>query len=266
MPIVVLAPATIEGGITPRASACVMRRGVRPSGWRLPATTRAVLGSITSPAAFTATNAAMRTPSTARLAVPMPPFIACAMPNILPTVAPAPAPTLPCAGALRRCGFTGGESGLRIGPHARIAEPEVEQHRGRHDRNSRRADRKTVAMLVEPTHHAAGGIEPERAAAGQQQRVHLVDEVARHQQIGLARAGCRAAHIDTAGDAGFAQHHRAAGGPARVGVVADLQPCDVGDRTGERCHGDKPTAWSSTTSARRDRRHRRATRKQRAGG
>ena len=85
-------------------------------------------------------------------------------------------------------------------------------------------------------------------------------------QIGLARAGCRAAHVDTAGDAGFAQHHRAAGGPTGVGVVPDLQSRNVGDRTGERCHADKTTAWSSTTSARRDRRHRRAARKQRAGG
>ena len=162
----------------------------------------------------------------------MPPFIACAMPNSLPTVAPAPAPTLPCAGGRGRRGLAGGVAGLRVGPDARIAEPQVEQHRRRHDRHARRADREAVAALVEPAHHAAGGVEAERAAAGEQHRVHALDQVAGREQVGLARAGRGAAHIDAAGRARFAEHDGAAGRPPRVGVVADAAgPADIGDRT-----------------------------------
>ena len=177
----------------------------------------------------------------------MPPFIACAMPNILPTVAPAPAPTLPCAGACVDAASQAAKPACASGRTR--ASPSQRSNSTAAGTIGTRAGPigKAVAVLVEPAHHAAGGIEAERAAAGQQQRVHLVDEVARHQQIGLARAGCRAAHVDAAGDAGFAQHHRAAGGPARVGVVADLQAGDVGriDLLGlRRAHANTPACRS----------------------
>ena len=69
-----------------------------PSGFRVPATTRPVSGSTTSPSAFTATSAATVTPpGTVIDALPMPAFIARSMGPSFPTVAPAPAPTLPSA-------------------------------------------------------------------------------------------------------------------------------------------------------------------------
>src|SRR4029079_13818878 len=53
-------------------------------------------GSMTSPAAFTATRAATIKPSGSVIAaLPIPAFIACSNPPDLPIVAPAPAPTLP---------------------------------------------------------------------------------------------------------------------------------------------------------------------------
>ncbi len=87
-----------------------------------------------------------------------------------------------------------------------------------------------MAALVEPAHDAAGGVEPEGAAAGEHDRVDLLDEILGAQQVGLAGAGGGAAHVDAAGRAGFAEHDGAAGRPARVGVVAHAQAGDVGDR------------------------------------
>ena len=89
------------------AAGCPARNSLRasanplPSDDRTPATTAPVLGSMTSPTAFTTTIAA--TISGAELgpaeteidAVPSPPFIGPAPPPDFPIVAPAPAPTLP---------------------------------------------------------------------------------------------------------------------------------------------------------------------------
>src|SRR5204862_5127903 len=65
-----------------------------PSSVRVPATTWPDEGSMMSPTALTATNAATTRPFGRRMAAePMPAFIG--RPADLPTVAPAPAPTLP---------------------------------------------------------------------------------------------------------------------------------------------------------------------------
>ena len=243
--IVVAAPAALLGssraGNSPRLSARIVPTSFLPSAVRAPATTRPVRGSTTSPIALTATSAATVMPPTSIDAVPMPPFIARPMPNSLPTEAPAPAPTLPSASESLRRRFARGVAGGGIGADARVADPEIEQDRRRNDRHDERrrdaidgrADRRADAALVEPAHHAARRVEAEGAAAGQHDRVHLVDRVDRIEQLGLARPGRRAAHVDAGDGAVAGDHDRAAGRPARVREVADLE---AGDR-GQACHG-----------------------------
>ena len=50
--------------------------------------------------------------------------------------------------------------------------------------------------------------------------VHLLDGVERREQLGLARAGRGAAHVDAARAPAASHHHRAAGGPARVAEMS----------------------------------------------
>ena len=134
-PIVVFSPsgAVAAGGCrsSVRASA-----NPSPSSVRAPATMVPVSGSTTSPTAFTAINAATcKPPGTSMSEVPMPPFIARPGPPSLPTVAPAPAPTLPSSMSSARA--------LSAPPHSRtppwsdrrIADPEVVEDRGGHDRH-----------------------------------------------------------------------------------------------------------------------------------
>jgi hypothetical protein len=52
--------------------------------------------------------------------------------------------------------------------------------------------------------------------------MHLVDQVGRMQQIGLARAGGGTAHVDAGHGTLAGDQHGAAGRTARVGEVADL--------------------------------------------
>ena len=77
------------------------------------------------------------------------------------------------------------------------------------------------------------------AAAGEHDGMHLLHEVAGGQQIGLARAGRGAAHIDTGHGARARDDHGAARGATTVAVVAYLDAGHVGDGAGGGCvmHG-----------------------------
>ncbi len=181
-----------------------------PSGLRTPATTLPVSGSMMSPTAFTATIAATTRPfGMVSAALPMPDFIALIGPPSLPTVAPAPAPTLPsCTGSARRGGgglvaAVGRRPDLRV-----VADRQVEEDRGRHDRHLRDADVVADVVLVEPADDAARRVEAERAPAGERDRVHLVDHVQRVEQVGLARAGRAAALRDAADRADAVDENR----------------------------------------------------------
>ena len=196
-PMVVLVPASRGCGSSPRSSA---RRAVQqppPSAVRAPATTCAGVGVDHVAQRIAAISAPTVTPSTVTEAVPMPPFMARAMPNILPTGAPAPAPTLPWAGA---------RAGRPRRPHSRpahrggsgVAHQQIKQHGRRHDGHAPDPHVKTDAAFLQPAHHAAGGVQPPRAAAGQHDRVHLVHQVDGREQVGLARAGRGAAHVHAA--------------------------------------------------------------------
>ncbi len=131
-------------------------------------------------------------------------------------------------------------AGRGIGADAVVAQRQVEQHGAGHDRHARRSHLQADALLVEPAHHAAGGVEPEGAAPGQQYRMHLFDHIAGREQVGLARARGGTAHVDAADRAGAREHHGAAGGPARVGEVADLDACHIGDGRAHRAIMSRP--------------------------
>jgi hypothetical protein len=57
----------------------------------------------------------------------------------------------------------------------------------------------------------------------------LLDGVDRVEQVGLARAGGRAADVDSADRAFFTEDHGAAGRTPRIGEVADFDSGDVSD-------------------------------------
>ena len=149
--------------------------------------------------------------------------------------------------------FAGGPAGRGIGPRA-ARQPQVEQHRRRHDGHPRRPHRQALALCFQPAHHAAGRVQAEGAAAAEQQRMHPVHQVVGVQQVGLAGARRGAAHVGAGHRAaGRAQHHAATGGVGRQRVVADPQAGHVGQMAW------KAGAWSlhpATVAARR----RRATR------
>ena len=115
----------------------------------------------------------------AMAADPIPDFIAWSEPRAWPTVAPAPAPMLPSCDRLR-AGEAGGAIaavGGRSDP--RIADAQVEQDRGGHDRHTRHADVEADVVLLEPADDAGRGVEAEGAAAGEDDRVDFLDRVDR---------------------------------------------------------------------------------------
>ena len=73
------------------------------------------------------------------------------------------------------------------------ANRQVEQDGGGHDWDLGNAHVPTDAVLLEPADCPGGRLEPEGAAARQDDGVHLVHHVGRIQEIGFARARCAAA-------------------------------------------------------------------------
>ena len=141
----------------------------------------------------------------------------------------APAPTVPVAGAralaaavARSPIAASGHSG-RPTARSKITAPGTI---GTRDLAGVEAD----AGGRQPAHHAAGGLQPERAPAREQHRVHALDERPRPAQVGLARAGGGAAHGDAGHRPVAAHHDRAAGQRVVVARVPDLDAGHVGDR------------------------------------
>ena len=187
--------APISGTVLAAATRCV--RAKPPPASRGPASTAPLAGSTTSPAALTATSAPTVTPpARRRLAEPRPLLVARSKPSILPTVAPVPAPTQPCG--------TGAVDG-----RSQAASPAAAS--GRTSGRARRAGRRArprgrcgtrsgptstpAAVRLQPAHHAGRGVEAEGAAAAEQHGVHALHGVHGVEQVGLARAGRRAAHV-----------------------------------------------------------------------
>ncbi|MNT29468.1 hypothetical protein D3C72_1652080 [compost metagenome] len=93
----------------------------------------------------------------------------------------------------------------------------------------RHAHVKADLLFFQVAHHAAGGVQPERAAARQHDGMHFFHHVDGVEQVGFTGAGRGAAHIHAANRARFGNDDRAAGGAARVGVVPHAQARNLGD-------------------------------------
>src|SRR6185436_2068089 len=110
---------------------------------------------------------------------------------------------------------------LRCRPRLVSAEPEVEQDRRRHDGNDTGAGLEADVLFLEVLHDALRRVEAKRAAAGEDNRVHALDEIGGIEQVGLARAGRTAALCDAAdGAITVREHHRATRQPAGQREVA----------------------------------------------
>ena len=94
------------------------------------------------------------------------------------------------------CGFCRKKPALGIRTDLRIADAKVEENRARHDRNDGTAELEADPLLLEVADDAAPGVETERAAAAQEDRVDLLDGCRRREQIGLPRSRRAAAHVD----------------------------------------------------------------------
>ena len=110
---------------------------------------------------------------------------------------------------------------LGSGTHGPVpAHAQIVQDGRAHDRYAHdRADRVSHPLLLQVAHHAAGGVQPEGAAAGEHDGVHDRDGVDRVEQVGLARAGRPSPHIHAPHRAFGRQHHRAPGRTLRKSVV-----------------------------------------------
>jgi hypothetical protein len=69
------------------------------------------------------------------------------------------------------------ESAVGAGANRRVTHAEVEQDRGRNNRDPRAAELVADAAPFEISHHPAGRFEPEGAAPRKQNCVHALDDV-----------------------------------------------------------------------------------------
>src|SRR5262249_28582299 len=80
---------------------------------------------------------------------------------------------------------------------------------------------RTAAVFVEKSNGAVRSVEPERAAAGQDDAVHSAGIVRQAKEIGLARPGCGAALRDAGDGAAVHEHDGAASRTFGERVVSD---------------------------------------------
>ena len=146
--------------------------------------------------------------------------------------------------------LAGTVAGLGIRSDAAVATTEVEDDGRRHDEHVRDAFVLADSALFEAAHDTCARIQVKSAAAGQQHRSHLLDEISRLQNVGLARARYRAAYVDTAHRAVFGHDDRAARGPAAVGEVADADAWHVGNASGIVLPGS--AGWREREAQRQD--------------
>ena len=201
-----------------------------PSPYRAPHSSP-VAGSTGLPPELSTTSAATVMPlSSTTLAEPTPPFSAAAW-------APVPAPTVPWRTrppSSRRGGARAPNSAsgrLEKSPPAPRSNTTAAGTIGTTWCGSAPIWKPRRASL-EPGHHAAGGVEPVGAAAGEADRVDVADHVRPGRSRSVSRVpGPAAADVDAADRAGRRQHDRRAGQPTppAARVVADGDPADVGE-------------------------------------
>ncbi len=158
----------------------------------------------------------------------MPAFMACAMPKSLPTVAPVPAPTQPSGTAIGGGCRGGGFAHGGVGVHVRLADAEIEEDGAGHDRDVLAAEGVAHFTSGQVAAHTGGGFQAEGAAAGQQDAVDLIGDVAGAEGVDLLRAAGASADIDAADGALLAQNGSAAGDGAEIGDVPDANSGNIG--------------------------------------
>ena len=124
-----------------------------------------------------------------------------------------------------------GVAGVGIGESQRVADAQVEEDRGRHDRHRSYAGGEPDAALGEAAHDAIRGGQSEGRAAGEADGVDSLDEGGRTKEIRLARARRGAADVDSGHRPGVGREDDGAAGQAgRIGPVADPEAGDVAQR------------------------------------
>ena len=141
-----------------------------------------------------------------------------------------PAPTEPCATRPAVARLAARSPSSAPGRRAPLPSPRSNRIAAGTIGNRPPREVEADAALLEMADDAARRVEAEGRAAREHDRVDFLDEVAGPQQIGLARAGSGAAHVDATNRAVGADHDGAAGRPATVRPVADADAGDIGDR------------------------------------
>src|SRR4029453_5343364 len=115
------------------------------------------------------------------------------------------------------------------GTSLRIPDPQVEQGRPGHDGHHGDPHSEPDPALLQVAHDARCRAQPERAAPGEEDTVHLVHQHPRPKQIRLP--GCRRSAADLARThrPGWAQHDGAAREAAAIGGVTDPDAPNRGD-------------------------------------
>src|SRR2546427_422434 len=128
----------------------------------------------------------------------------------------------------RAVGVVGGGPAVRATARGEV---EIEDDGGGHDgHDAGGADGKPAAAFPRPAHHAIRRAEPVGRAAGEEDRVHVADEVARVQRVELACArGAAANRYARAHPTGRREHHRTARRGPRVGPMAYGDAADGGE-------------------------------------
>ena len=191
----VFSPARGGRAAPPRAQHLARVREALPSGLRTPATTWPVAGSMMSPTALTATIAATTSPFGIVIAARADARLSSTRAGRRRTCRPSrrrrrrrclrpPARSSRPRRPRSRSRRSGGSSGCRR-RRDRTGSPPA--------RSARAAAPRGLAdvVLVEPAHHAGRRVEAERAAAGEDDGVDLLDHVERIEQVRLARARAR---------------------------------------------------------------------------
>jgi hypothetical protein len=112
-------------------------------------------------------------------------------------------------------------------------DAEVEEDGGGDDGDGVAAERDADLSFGQFIHHPSGGGEAERGAAGENDRMYLLDGVFRPKEVGFSCAWSRATDIDAADGARGTEYDGAASGGAAVGPMTDANPRYVRDRVVE---------------------------------
>ena len=130
----------------------------------------------------------------------------------------------------------GGDAGLNVGAHGRVAIGEVEDTAGAHDGHLRGADGKADAAALKLASDAACSLEAKGRSTRQADGVDLVDGVLGSQQVGFARCWSTAANVNAAGGALGCHDYGATGAGLLVRIVAIAKAIDIADVNGlEQC-------------------------------